>query len=105
MAQVVISINDREYPIACENGQEARILQLAGILQQKADMLKGFNGKISEAMMLAMIGILVADDLFEARKNQPVPQVLPNTFDEGILDRLDGLQEQIKNIANLVDSL
>ena len=105
MAQVVISINDREYPIACENGQEGRILQLAGILQQKADMLKGFNGKINEAMMLAMIGILVADDLFEARKNQSVLQPAQDGFGDDILNRLDNLQQQIKNVAKLVDSL
>ena len=78
MAQVIITINDREYPIACENGQEARIMQLAQILDQKAQMLKSFSGKISENMLLAMIGILVADDLFEARKSAaasaPAPQ-------------------------------
>ena len=68
MSQVVITINEREYPIACENGQEVRIMQLAQILEQKAQLLKSFNGKISENMMLAMIGILTADDLMEARK-------------------------------------
>ena len=34
MAQVTISINSREYAIACEDGQELRILQLSRILDE-----------------------------------------------------------------------
>ena len=71
MAQVTVTINSREYPIACESGQEARIMQLAGVLEEKARLLKDISGQISENMLLAMIGILVADDLLEARKNNP----------------------------------
>lgn len=75
MAQVTVTINSREYPIACESGQEARIMQLAGVLEEKARLLKDISGQISENMLLAMIGILVADDLLEARKT--IPRRLP----------------------------
>nr|QIM10392.1 hypothetical protein PlAlph_2840 [uncultured Alphaproteobacteria bacterium] len=108
MAQVVISINDREYPIACENGQEARIMQLAQILEQKAQMLKSFSGKISENMFLAMIGILVADDLFEARKNASASSQQPveNAAEEqNYTDRIQALDERIKAVAKLLESL
>lgn len=36
MAQVTITINSREYAVACEDGQEVRILQLARMLDEKA---------------------------------------------------------------------
>ena len=36
MAQVTITINSREYAVACEDGQEVRILQLARLLDEKA---------------------------------------------------------------------
>ncbi len=104
MAQVVININNREYPIACENGQETRILQLAQILQQKADLLRDFNGKISESMMLAMIGILVADDLFEARKNPAVVSECETDINP-VVAKIINLQDRIKAVAKLVDSL
>lgn len=104
MAQVIITINDREYPIACENGQEMRIMQLAQILDKKARMLSSFNGKISENMMLAMIGILVADDLFEAQKAQPAatPQNVDNSH---TLARIQALDEKIKAVAKIVETL
>ncbi len=109
MAQVVININDREYPIACENGQEVRIMQLAQILQQKALMLKDFNGRISENLMLAMIGILVADDLFELKKNQSVAPVVPAPKDDAkekeIAERIQNLDKKIKAVAKLIESL
>ena len=109
MAQVVININDREYPIACENGQEVRIMQLAQILQQKALMLQDFSGRISENLMLAMVGILVADDLFELKKNQTqAPAPAPQNNDEKdrqVVERIRYLNEKIKAIAKLVESL
>ena len=43
MAQVTVTINSREYPIACESGQEARIMQLAGVLEEKARLLKDYT--------------------------------------------------------------
>lgn len=108
MAQVIITINGREYPIACENGQEARIMQLAQILEQKAEMLKSFSGKISENMFLAMIGILVADDLFEARKN--TPPILQKPVENAVSEqetaaRIEALDERIKAVAKLLESL
>lgn len=39
MAQVTITINSREYAVACEDGQEVRILQLARLLDEKAKRL------------------------------------------------------------------
>lgn len=108
MAQVIITVNGREYPIACENGQEARIMQLAQILEQKAEMLKSFSGKISENMFLAMIGILVADDLFEARKNtQPAPQKPVENIagEQKNAARIQALDERIKAVAKLLESL
>lgn len=106
MAQVIITINDREYPIACENGQEARIMQLAQILDQKAQMLKSFSGKISENMLLAMIGILVADDLFEARKSVAASAPVPvQNNDEETTAKIQALNERIKAVAKLIESL
>ena len=112
MAQVTITINSREYAIACENGQEVRIMQLASVLEEKAQLLKGISGQISENMFLAMVGILVADDLFEARKiiaakpNQvPNSTIDYNKIDTDIAQKISSVCEQIKVIANQIESL
>ncbi len=115
MAQVTITINSREYPIACESGQEARILQLAAVLEQKAQLLKHISGQINENMLLAMIGILVADDLLEARKNTPAatePQISATETeqmiaeaDRLIAERLRTVGETIKAVAKRIETL
>ena len=110
MAQVIISINNREYPIACENGQEARIMQLSQILEQKAQMLKDFSGRISESMFLAMIGILVADDLFEARKAASQVAAQPQTpatpvVDEQVAHRLSSILQKLQDLSSKIESI
>ena len=62
MAQVTITINSREYAVACEDGQEVRILQLARMLDEKAKMLTQASGQVNENMLLAMVGLLLADE-------------------------------------------
>ena len=106
MAQVTVTINSREYPIACESGQEARIMQLAGVLEEKARLLKDISGQISENMLLA------ADDLLEARKNNPAP-VAPAgedaartaAADRELSARLRVVSEKIKAVAKQIESL
>ncbi len=113
MAQVTVTINSREYAIACENGQEARIIQLAGVLEEKARLLKDISGQINENMLLAMIGILVADDLLEARKNNAAaapaarPTEEPDTgaLDLALAGRLRLVGEKIKAVAKQIESL
>lgn len=112
MAQVTITINSREYAIACENGQEARIMQLAAVLEEKARLLKGISGQISENMFLAMVGILVADDLFEARKmiaaksNEGQNSTIDySSIDAEISQKIKSVSEKIKAVANQIESL
>lgn len=63
MAGVTIQINEREYGIACGDGEEGNILRLAAVLDEKAKMLKKSVGQINENHLLAMVGLLVADEL------------------------------------------
>ena len=75
MAQVTITINSREYAIACGDGQEAHILKLARLLDDKAKLLTKSVGQINENMLLAMTALLLADELEDAKKGI-VPQAV-----------------------------
>ena len=67
MAQVTITINSREYAVACEDGQEVRIMQLSRLLDEKARMITGGSLQVNENMLLAMVGLLLADELTELK--------------------------------------
>ena len=75
MAQVTITINSRDYAIACGDGQEAHILKLARLLDDKAKLLTKSVGQINENMLLAMTALLLADELEDAKKGI-VPQAV-----------------------------
>ena len=68
MAQVIITINYREYPISCDNRQEIQIMKLGRLLDEKAKSLTSALGHINENQLLAMVGLLLADELSELKK-------------------------------------
>ena len=68
MSQVIITINYREYPISCDNGQEIQIMKLGRLLDEKAKSLTSALGHINENQLLAMVGLLLADELSELKK-------------------------------------
>jgi|JI6StandDraft_1071083.scaffolds.fasta_scaffold113717_3 cell division protein ZapA len=73
MGQISVNIGGRSYPLACGDGEEAHLTELAEHLQRKADELTGALGTMSEPRLLLMAGILVADELFEVRKKNGAP--------------------------------
>jgi cell division protein ZapA len=63
MGQVTITIDKREYAITCDDGQEGHIIKLSRILDEKAKMLSKSVGLINENMMLAMVALVLADEM------------------------------------------
>ena len=81
MAQVTVTINSREYAVACEDGQEVRILQLSRLLDEKARMITGGSLQVNENMLLAMVGLILADELTELKKGRQVSESAPSAVD------------------------
>jgi len=63
MGQVSITIRGRQYQIACDDGQEAHLARLGRYLDQRAEQLQAAAGSVSDALLLVMVGLLVADEL------------------------------------------
>ncbi len=114
MAQVTITINSREYAVACEDGQEARIYQLAGVLDEKARALTGGSQQVNENMLLAMVGLVLADELSELKKGKKGgeherEQNIDNKhlleLDEAISGKLKSLDEKLNLLANELNLL
>ena len=66
MAQVTVTINNRRYDIACDDGQEAHLTQLAQYLDKRVNELTEAVGQIGDSRLLVMASLLVADELSEA---------------------------------------
>jgi len=63
VAQVTVSINDRKYTVACDDGQEAHLTRLGGYIDRRVSELVAAVGQIGDAKLLVMVSLLVADEL------------------------------------------
>jgi len=66
MAQIDVTINGRNYRIACDDGQEEHIVQLADYVDKRVAELVSAVGQAGEARLLVMASLLIADELSEA---------------------------------------
>jgi cell division protein ZapA len=66
MSHINVTINGRQYRMACEEGQEVRLLRLAETLESRIDILRGKFGEIGDARLTVMAALTVCDELFDA---------------------------------------
>ena len=105
MAQVTITINSREYAVACEDGQELRIIQLASLLDEKAKLITGGSTQVNENMLLAMVGLLLADELTESKKNPSVQTAATEESMQRIRELDENTAKQINALAEKLNFL
>ena len=72
-AVVTIRINGTPYSMGCDVGQEAHVENLGRQLDQIVSQLAGSVGQIGEARLLAMAGLILADQLHNAQNQAGQP--------------------------------
>ena len=66
MNHINVTINGRQYRMACEDGQEARLLTLADNLESRIGQLRGKFGEIGDARLTVMAALTACDELVDA---------------------------------------
>jgi len=65
MGQVSVTINGRQYRMACDDGQEDYLTRLAEDLDQRIEQLRTDFGEIGDMRLTVMAALIVADELSE----------------------------------------
>ena len=65
MSHINVTINGRQYRMACEEGQEVRLLKLAESLESRIQGLRGKFGEIGDARLVVMAALTVCDELLD----------------------------------------
>ena len=65
MSEVTVTINSRQFRMACEDGQEDHLQQLAKHVDDRITALRGQFGEIGDARLTVMAALMVADELSE----------------------------------------
>jgi cell division protein ZapA len=68
MAHVSVTINGRQYRMACDDGQEHHLARLAHDLDQRISNLRTTFGEIGDMRLTIMAALMVIDELSEQRQ-------------------------------------
>ena len=67
MSQVSVTIDGTKYRLACNEGEEAQLESLAGLIDEKIGEMRASFGEIGDKRLVIMAALSVADSLTEAR--------------------------------------
>jgi cell division protein ZapA len=65
MAQVSVTINGRQFRMACEDGQEGHLMDLARELDARIEGLRAKFGEIGDTRLTVMAALTITDELGE----------------------------------------
>ena len=101
MAQVNVSVNGQSYRIACEDGQEDRLVDLATMVDEKVLELVNQIGQVGSNRLLVMAALIIADELVDLKNEAGASQELADNSNQQ--DTVLALQEITKRIENIAD--
>ena len=79
MSQISVTIDGRKYRLACNEGEEARLELLAGMIDEKIGEMRSSFGEIGDQRLVIMAALTLADSLTEARKRRRPSASAPKT--------------------------
>ena len=103
MAQVDVSVNGQSYRIACEDGQEDRLVDLAAMVDEKVIGLVNQIGQVGSNRLLVMAALIIADELVDLKNEAVSSQELKDNTNQQ--DTVLALQEITKRIENIADQV
>ena len=102
MAQVSVTIDGRKYRLACNEGEEARLESLAGVIDEKIGEMRAAFGEIGDQRLVIMAALTIADDLAEARDEAAAERKRSDEAEqaaEAIASSLDELGSRLEALA------
>ena len=103
MAQVDVSINGQSYLIACEDGKEDRLVDLATMVDEKVLDLVNQIGQVGSNRLLVMAALIIADELVDLKNEAGSLQEQKDNTNQH--DTVLALQEITKRIENIADQV
>jgi cell division protein ZapA len=103
MPQVSVTINGRQFRMACEDGEEPHLLRLAEDLDQRISRLRTRFGEIGDTRLTVMAALTLADELSETKeKLQRLEPELSALQDASVVsaDRAQTTQEAVAAALN-----
>ncbi len=107
MADVTLNINERNYSIGCDDGQENRVLELGNFIDHKIRELKKSGASGSESHMLMLASLVMADEIYELRENLRQANAAFAQLSRDAISQKDEeiITDAIHHLASRIDSI
>ena len=103
MAQITVTINGKSFRMACDDGEEERLMGLAARFDGWINDLRGAFGEIGDQRLTVMAGIMAADQLSELeRKVARLEEQLADAKKQQVaaLDNMSQNEEELSRAVN-----
>jgi len=110
MGEVIVTVNGRTYPIGCDDGEEAQVTRLSGLVEARVRELTALVGQVGESRLMLMAGLTLADDLEHAQAEiQALRQEINdlqrrNSAAQEDANAMLGLAQRLEDIAARLES-
>ena len=91
MANVSIKFNNKEFILACEDGQEEHLEELLIQINKKFNILKNELGNLGENKLLLITAVKIMDEYYETKKKVDQKK-----------DELNDLSNKFKELKSLI---
>ena len=85
MAEVIVTVNGRAFPISCNAGEENHISELAEYLDVRVRQFRNTGTVHGDSKLFLLAGLTAADELFEA------------------VGRLEALEQEVQSLKRFYD--
>lgn len=107
MAEVNVTINGRTYGIACDDGQEQRVLDLGKYVDERLKEIAKAGAASNESHLLVLTSLVLADEIFDLLESEGAgaqPQAVNGEDSQKYINAIDHLAERIDRIAGSIQS-
>jgi cell division protein ZapA len=114
MGEVNISIHGKPYGIACDDGQEQRVLHMGKYVDQRLRDIAVAGAATNESHLLVLTALVMADEIHELREalrymvpanGKVQPQRVTEDEERQIVDALDYLAKRIESVTTRLQIL
>lgn len=85
MAEVIVKVNGRAFPISCNEGEETHITELAEYLDIRVRQFRSTGTVHGDSKLFLLAGLTATDELFEA------------------VNRLEALEKEVQSLKRFYD--
>ncbi|MCB1784283.1 MAG: cell division protein ZapA [Alphaproteobacteria bacterium] len=113
MPEVTLNINGRGYSLSCDEGQEARLKEVAAYVNSRLKSISSSGAATDSSHLLVLTSLVLADEIFDLRDdvaeieeqarylqgNAPAAQLPFDEDDALVAQAIDHLAGKIEQIA------